>query len=74
MAKSCRRCGIAPNLYYRWKGEAQQRVTKALGGKPAMVVEREENRASALLDQAYGERDSGLVTLNGPNTRPSRAG
>ena len=47
-------------------------MTKALGGKPAMAVEREENRASALLDQAYGERDSGLVNLNRPNTRPSR--
>ena len=31
VAETCRRYEIAPNLYYRWKDEAQQGATAALG-------------------------------------------
>ena len=41
IAETCRRYGIAPNLYYRWKDEAQQGARAALGGKSAAAVEGE---------------------------------
>lgn len=33
VAETCRRYGIAPNLYYRWKDEAEQGAKAALGGE-----------------------------------------
>jgi transposase-like protein len=33
IAETCRRYGIAPNLYYRWKDEGQQGAMAALGGR-----------------------------------------
>lgn len=35
VAETCRRYGIAPNLYYRWKDEAEQGAKAALGGRSA---------------------------------------
>jgi len=37
IAETCRRYEIAPNLYYRWKDEAQQGAAAALGGKSAAL-------------------------------------
>ena len=33
VAETCRRHGIAPNLFYRWKDEAEQGAKAALGGE-----------------------------------------
>ena len=33
IAETCRRYEVAPNLYYRWKDEALQGATAALGGE-----------------------------------------
>ncbi len=34
-SETCRRHGIAPNLFYRWKDEADQGAKAGLGGKSA---------------------------------------
>lgn len=63
MAETYRRYGIAPNLYYRWKDEAQQGATAALGGKNAAAAESEKGRrgpseivAACGAKSAYGYR------------------
>src|SRR6266481_5553766 len=33
VSETCRRHGIAPNLFYRWKDEAEQGAKAALGGE-----------------------------------------
>jgi transposase-like protein len=33
VSETCRRFGIAPTLYYRWKDEAEQGAKAALGGE-----------------------------------------
>ena len=33
VSETCRRYGIAPNLFYRWKDEAEQGAKAALGGE-----------------------------------------
>jgi transposase-like protein len=35
VSETCRRHGMAPNLFYRWKDEAEQRAKAALGGRSA---------------------------------------
>jgi transposase-like protein len=35
-SETCRRHGIAPNLFYRWKDEAEQGAKAALGGGEAL--------------------------------------
>src|SRR5215472_14330758 len=46
VSETCRRHGIAPNLYYRWKDEAEQGAKAALGGR------------SAAAGQSRGESDA----------------
>jgi transposase len=38
VAETCRRHGIAPNLFYRWKDEAEQGAKAALGGESALLL------------------------------------
>jgi transposase-like protein len=33
VSETCRRHGIAPNLFYRWKDEAEQERRQRLGGR-----------------------------------------
>jgi transposase-like protein len=33
VSETCRRHGIAPNLFYRWKDEAEQGAKATLGGR-----------------------------------------
>ena len=54
--ETCRRYEIAPNLYYRWKDEAQQGATAALGGKSAAVVESEKDRRIRQLERSLGRK------------------
>jgi transposase-like protein len=44
--QTCRRRGIAPNLFYCWKDEAEQAAKAALGGRSAAAAETEKDHAS----------------------------
>jgi transposase-like protein len=46
ISETCRRHGIAANLFYRWKDEAEQGAKAALGGKSAAAAETERTSAS----------------------------
>src|SRR6202162_5589188 len=39
VSETCRRHGIAANLFYRWKDEAEQEAKAALGGRSAAAAE-----------------------------------
>ncbi|MFQ5683631.1 MAG: transposase [Candidatus Binatia bacterium] len=56
IAETCRRYGIAPNLYYRWKDEAEQGAKAALGGKSAAAVESEKDRRLRQLERSLGRK------------------
>jgi len=56
IAETCRRYGIAPNLYYRWKDEAQQGAMAALGGKSAATAENEQERRIRQLERSLGRK------------------
>src|SRR5437667_10976256 len=43
VSETCRRHGIAPNLFYRWKDEAEQGAKAALGGRSAAAAETEKD-------------------------------
>ena len=38
ISETCRKHGIAANLWYRWKDEAEQGAKAALGGRSAAAV------------------------------------
>ncbi len=56
IAETCRRYGIAPNLYYRWKDEAQQGAMAGLGGKSAATAENEQERRIRQLERSLGRK------------------
>jgi len=56
IAETCRRYGIAPNLYYRWKDEAQQGAMAALGGKSAAAADPEKERRIRQLERSLGRK------------------
>jgi transposase len=48
VSETCRRHGIAPNLFYRWKDEAEQGPRAALGGSAAAAETGKNNRIRQL--------------------------
>ena len=48
VSETCRRHGIAPNLFYRWKDEAEQGAKAARGGRSAAAAETEKDRIRQL--------------------------
>jgi hypothetical protein len=44
VSETCRRYEITPNLFYRWKDEAEQGAKAALGGRSAAAAETEKGR------------------------------
>lgn len=56
VAETCRRYGVAPNLYYRWKDEAEQGARAALGGKSAAAAEGEKDRRLRQLERSLGRK------------------
>jgi transposase len=56
VAETCRRFGIAPNLYYRWKDEAEQGAKAALGGRSAAAAETEKDRRIRQLERSLGRK------------------
>lgn len=47
VSETCRRHSIAPNLFYRWKDEAEQGAKAALGGKSAAAAETEKDASDS---------------------------
>ncbi len=56
IAETCRRYGIAPNLYYRWKDEAELGARAALGGKSAAAAESEQERRIRQWERSLGRK------------------
>ena len=57
VSETCRRHGIAPNLFYRWKDEAEQGAKAALGQKRCRGGNRKDHRIRQL------ERNAGRKSL-----------
>ena len=56
IAETCRRYEVAPNLYYRWKDEALQGATAALGGRSAAAAENEKDRRIRQFERSLGRK------------------
>src|SRR3972149_5589979 len=56
IAETCRRYGIAPNLYYRWTEAARQGAPAARGGKSAAAAEGEKERRIRQLERSLGRK------------------
>jgi transposase-like protein len=54
VSETCRRHGIAANLFYRWKDEAEQGAKAALGGKSAAAAETEKAIVSGNWNARWG--------------------
>ena len=46
VSETCRRHGVAPNLFYRWKDEAEQGAKAALGGRSEAAAAETEKGSS----------------------------
>lgn len=56
VSETCRRHGLAPNLFYRWKDEAEQGAKAALGGRSAAAAETRRTIASDSWNERWGGR------------------
>src|SRR5881296_437334 len=56
VSETCRRHGIAPNLFYRWKDEAEQGAKAALGGRSAAAAETEKDHRIRQLERTLGRK------------------
>src|SRR5580700_581541 len=56
VSETCRRHGIAPNLFYRWKDEAEQGAKAALGGRSAVAAETEKDHRIRQLERRLGRK------------------
>jgi transposase len=56
IAETCRRHGVAPNLFYRWKDEAEQGAKAALGGRSAAAAETEKDHRIRQLERTLGRK------------------
>lgn len=63
IAETCRRYGIAPTLFYRWKDEAEQGAKAALGGRSAAAGETEKDRRIRQLERTLGRKSLEIEIL-----------
>ena len=56
VSETCRRHGIAPNLFYRWKDEAEQGAKAAPGEKSAAAAETEKDHRIRQLERTLGRK------------------
>jgi len=56
VSETCRRHGIAPNLDYRWKDEAEQGAKAAPGGRSAAAAETEKDHRIQQLERTLGPK------------------
>ncbi len=61
--ETCRRHGIAPNLFNRWKDEAEQGAKAALGGRSAAAAEIEKARRFRQLERTLGRKSLEIEIL-----------
>ena len=59
-SETCRRHGVAPHLFYRWKDEAEQGAKAALGERSAAAPETEKDRRIRQLEQLVLEQTAQL--------------
>ncbi len=63
VSEPCRRHGVAPNLFYRWKDEAAQVAKAALGGRSAAAAESEKDRRIRQLERTLGRKSLEIEIL-----------
>src|SRR5579863_2750727 len=63
VSETCRRQGIAPNLFYRWKDEAEQGAKAALGGRSAAAAETEKDHRIRQLERTLGRKSLEIEIL-----------
>ena len=56
ISETCRKHGIAANLWYRWKDEAEQGAKAALGGSSAAAAETEKDHRIRQLERTLGRK------------------
>ena len=63
VSETCRRHGVAPNLFYRWKDEAEQGAKAALGGRSAAAAETEKDHRIRQLERTLGRKSLEIEIL-----------
>ncbi len=63
VSETCWRHGIAPNLSYPWKDEAEQGAKGARGGRSAAAAETEKDHRIRQLERALGRKSLGIEIL-----------
>ena len=64
ISETCRKHGIAANLWYRWKDEAEQGAKAALGGRRAAGgVDEEQAKRVKQLERALGRKQLEIEIL-----------
>ena len=63
VSETCRRHGIAPNLFYRWKDEAEQGAKAALGGRSAAAAETEKDHGIRQPERTLGRKSLEIEIL-----------
>ena len=64
VSETCRKHGVAPNLWYRWKDEAEQGAKAALGGRSAAGgVDEEQSKRVKQLERALGRKQLEIEIL-----------
>jgi transposase len=63
VSETCRRYGIAPTLFYRWKDEAEKGAKAALGGRSAAAGETEKDRRIRQLERTLGRKSLEIEIL-----------
>ena len=59
VSETCRRHGIAANLFYRWKDEAEQGAKAALGGRSAAAARNREGPSHPATGADTGPQGAG---------------
>ena len=64
VAETCRKHGVAPNLWYRWRDEAEQGAKAALGGRSAAGgVDEEQTKRVKQLERMLGRKQLEIEIL-----------
>lgn len=64
ISETCRKHGIAANLWYRWKDEAEQGAKAALGGRSAAgSVDEEQAKRVKQLERMLGRKQLEIEIL-----------
>ena len=63
ISEACRRHGVSPALFYRWRDEAEQGAKAALGGRSAAAAETEKDRRIGQLERTLGRKSLEIEIL-----------